>query len=85
MGDDDVDDVGDDVLSCPGSYYCFSPTLLPTRRELKLNCSRSHQSSVLERSYSDMKSVDLRRNNIPDEGKEQLSAAAAGKSITLQL
>ena len=53
MGDDDVDDVGDDVLSCPGSYYCFSPTLLPTRRELKLNCSRSHQSSVLERSYSD--------------------------------
>ena len=25
MGDDDVDDVGDDVLSCPGSYYCFSP------------------------------------------------------------
>ena len=41
MGDDDVDDVGDDVLSCPGSYYCFSPTLLPTRRELKLNCSRS--------------------------------------------
>ena len=54
MGDDDVDDVGDDVLSCPGSYYCFSPTLLPTRRELKLNCSRSHQSSVLERSYSDI-------------------------------
>ena len=53
MGDDDVDDVGDDVLSCPGSYYCFSPTLLPTRRELKLNCSRSHQSNVLERSYSD--------------------------------
>ena len=53
MGDDDVDDVGDDVLSCPGSYYRFSPTLLPTRRELKLNCSRSHQSSVLERSYSD--------------------------------
>ena len=53
MGDDDVDDVGDDVLSCPGSYYCFSPTLLPTRRELKLNCSRSHQSSVLERSYSE--------------------------------
>ena len=42
MGDDDVDDVGDDVLSCPGSYYCFSPTLLPTRRGLKLNCSRSH-------------------------------------------
>ena len=54
MGDDDVDDVGDDVLSCPGSYYRFSPTLLPTRRELKLNCSRSHQSSVLERSYSDI-------------------------------
>ena len=53
MGDDGVDDVGDDVLSCPGRYYCFSPTLLPTRRELKLNCSRSHQSSVLERSYSD--------------------------------
>ena len=21
MGDDDVDDVGDDVLSCPGRYY----------------------------------------------------------------
>ena len=58
MGDDGVDDVGDDVLSCPGRYYCFSPTLLPTRRELKLNCSRSHQSSVLERSYSDMTSLD---------------------------
>ena len=29
------------VLSCHGRYYCFSPTLLPTRRELKLNCSRS--------------------------------------------
>ena len=41
MGDDDVDDVGDDVLSCHGRYYCLSPTLLPTRRELKLNCSRS--------------------------------------------
>ena len=61
MGDDDVDDVGDDVLSCPGSYYCFSPTLLPTRRELKLNCSRSHQSSVLERSYSDTVLPTLRR------------------------
>ena len=36
MGDDDVDDVGDDVLSCPGGYYRFSPTLLPTRRGLKL-------------------------------------------------
>ena len=47
MGDDDVDDVGDDVLSCPGSYYCFSPTLLPTRRELKLNCSRSHPVECL--------------------------------------
>ena len=45
MGDDDVDDVGDDVLSCPGSYYRFSPTLLPTRRELKLNCSRSSPRS----------------------------------------
>ena len=54
MGDDGVDDVGDDVLSCPGRYYCFSPTLLPSRRELELNCSRSHQSSVLERSYSDI-------------------------------
>ena len=32
-----------------------------------------------------LKSVDLRCNNIPDEGKEQLRAAAAGKSITLQL
>ena len=42
MGDDGVDDVGDDVLSCPGRYYCFSPTLLPSRRELELNCSRSH-------------------------------------------
>ena len=41
MSDDDVDDVGDDVLSCHGRYYCLSPTLLPTRRELKLNCSRS--------------------------------------------
>ena len=58
MGDDGVDDVGDDVLSCPGSYYRFSPTLLPTRRELKLNCSRSHQSSVLERSYSDKSATD---------------------------
>ena len=29
------------VLSCHGRYYCLSPTLLPTRRELKLNCSRS--------------------------------------------
>ena len=38
--------------------------------------------SIFNRS---LKSVDLRRNNIPDEGKEQLSAAAAGKSITLQL
>ena len=54
MGDDDVDDVGDDVLSCHGRYYCFSPTLLPTRRKLKLNCSRSRPSSVLERSYSDI-------------------------------
>ena len=34
--------VGGDVLSCHGGYFCFSPTLLPTRRELKLNCSRSH-------------------------------------------
>ena len=41
MSDDGVDDVGDDVLSCHGRYYCLSPTLLPTRRELKLNCSRS--------------------------------------------
>ena len=32
-----------------------------------------------------LKSVDLRQNPIPDEGKEQLRAAAAGKSITLQL
>ena len=23
MGDDDVDDVGDDVLSCHGRYYCL--------------------------------------------------------------
>ena len=61
MGDDDVDDVGDDVLSCPGSYYCFSPTLLPTRRELKLNCSRSHQSSVLERSYSGIRALFLNK------------------------
>ena len=38
MGDDGVYDVGDDALSCPGRYYCFSPALLPTRRELKLNC-----------------------------------------------
>ena len=28
-------------VHCPGRYYCFSPTLPPTRRELKLNCSRS--------------------------------------------
>ena len=54
MSDDGVDDVGDDVLSCHGRYYCLSPTLLPTRRELKLNCSRSRPSSVLERSYSDI-------------------------------
>ena len=32
-----------------------------------------------------LKSVDLRYNPIPDEGKQQLRAAAAGKSITLQL
>ena len=36
------DGVGDDVLSCPGCYYCFLPTLLPSGRELELNCSRSH-------------------------------------------
>ena len=32
-----------------------------------------------------LKSVNLRYNYIPDEGKKQLRAAAAGKSITLQL
>ena len=49
--------VGDDVLSCPGCYYCFSPTLLPSRRELELNCSRSHPVVCLdlrERSHSDI-------------------------------
>ena len=40
------------VLSCHGRYYCLSPTLLPSRRELKLNCSRSRPRSgiVYERS-----------------------------------
>ena len=59
MGDDDVDDVGDDVLSCPGSYYRFSPTLLPTRRELKLNCIRSRPlyEIALGRPNSDNYSV----------------------------
>ena len=45
MGVDDVDDIGDDVLSCPGSYYCFSPTLLPTRRELKLKLTAVGRTS----------------------------------------
>ena len=34
MSDDDVDDVGDDVLSCHGRYYCLSPTLLSTESAL---------------------------------------------------
>ena len=32
-----------------------------------------------------LKSVDLRANDIPDEAKQQLRAAAAAKSITLEL
>ena len=32
-----------------------------------------------------LKSADLRRNGIPDEAKQQIRAAAAGKSITLKL
>ena len=32
-----------------------------------------------------LKSVDLKSNDIPDKGKQRLRAAAAGKSITLQL
>ena len=49
MGDDDVDDVGDDVLSCPGSYYCFSPTLLPPRRAGDC-CADAVGESVAERA-----------------------------------
>ena len=82
MGDDDVDDVGDDVLSCPGSYYRFSPTLLPTRRELKLNCSRSHQSSVLERSYSDTSTS--RRKQYCLMAVAPLRAAAAAAACTMK-
>ena len=32
-----------------------------------------------------LNSVDLRSNNIPDEGKQQLRDTAQGKNITLQL
>ena len=49
------------VLSCHGRYYCLSPTLLPSRRELKLNCSRSRPRSgiVYERSKSDIYQLDV--------------------------